>query len=156
MASELSYYPAYSISWVDFHDIQLRSRRNINKTTSPWITEEENEETLDTSPIQYEEAPDILLFQYGDNNPPIPSRKPQETEKKWTPSYTQFWIVDKLMPQSKFDLLGELWNVSVNITLIQYIRDIPIYSKSIRELCLKKLRWKRKDPPTVCVIGDLV
>ena len=59
------------------------------------------------------------------------------------------------MPQSKFDLLGELWNVSVNITLIQAIRDIPIYSKSIRELCLKKLRWKRKDPPTVCVIGDL-
>ena len=60
------------------------------------------------------------------------------------------------MPQSEFDLLGELQNVSVNIPLIQAIRDIPIYSKSFRELCLNKLGRKRKDPPTVCVIGDLV
>ena len=60
------------------------------------------------------------------------------------------------MPQYEFDLLGELWNVSVNITLIQAIRDIPIYSKSIRELCLKKQGRKKKDPSTFCVIGDLV
>ena len=78
MASNLCNYAAYSISRIDFHDIQLRSGRNINKTTSPWITEEENEETLDTSPILYEEAPKILLFQYEYDNPPIPPRKPQE------------------------------------------------------------------------------
>ena len=60
------------------------------------------------------------------------------------------------MSQSKFDLLGELRNVNVNIPLFQAIRDIPIYSISVRELCLKKPRRKRKDPPTVYVIGDLV
>ena len=35
MDSDLSNYAAYSISRVDFHDIQLRFGRNINKTTSP-------------------------------------------------------------------------------------------------------------------------
>ena len=40
MAVELPNYLAYSISTVDFHDIQLRSGRNINKITSPIITEE--------------------------------------------------------------------------------------------------------------------
>ena len=60
------------------------------------------------------------------------------------------------MPQSEFDLLRELRNVSVNIPLVQAIREIPIYSIYVIDFCLKKPGRKRKDPPTVCVIGDLV
>ena len=59
------------------------------------------------------------------------------------------------MPQSEFDLLRELRNVYVKIPLFQAIKDIPIYSKVVRELSLKKPGRKRKDPPTVHVIGDL-
>ena len=59
------------------------------------------------------------------------------------------------MPQSEFDLLGESRNVCVKIPLFQAVKYIPIYSKVVRELCLKKLGRKRKHPPTVHVIGYL-
>jgi len=48
-----------------------------------------------------------------------------------------------------------LKNVCINIPLLQAIRDVPIYSKMVRELCLKKPGRKQKDPPTIHVIGQL-
>ena len=50
--------------------------------------------------------------------------------------------------------MGELQNVCVKIPLFQAIKDIPIYSNFVRELCLKKSGRKRKHPPRVHVIGD--
>ena len=44
----------------------------------------------------------------------------------------------------------------VRIPLLQAIKDIPIYAKIVRELCLKKLGRKKKDPPTIHYIGQLV
>jgi hypothetical protein len=38
---------------------------------------------------------------------------------------------------------------------LQEIKDIPIYAKTIRELCIKKTGRKKKDPQTVQVIGKL-
>ena len=55
----------------------------------------------------------------------------------------------------QFDLENELKNVCIKIPLLQAIRDIPIYSKMVRELCLKKPGRKQKDPPTIHVIGQL-
>ena len=43
----------------------------------------------------------------------------------------------------------------VQIPLFQAIKDIPIYGKAIREVCLKKPRRKKKDPTTVHVVGHL-
>ena len=144
MVSKLPNHPTYSISMVYFHDIQLCLGRNINKTISPIITGEENKE-----------APEASLVQSKDNIPPIPPRKPWETEKKQHPPYLERLSIDKLMPQSEFDLLGELHNVCLKILLFQAILDIPIYAKVVRELCLKKLGIKRKDTPTVHVTGYL-
>lgn len=42
----------------------------------------------------------------------------------------------------------------VKILLLQAIRDIPIYAKTIRELCIKKVGRKKKDPPTIQFIGQ--
>jgi len=42
-----------------------------------------------------------------------------------------------------FDVLNELTNVCVKIPLLQAIKDIPIYTKAVKELCLNK---RRKDP----------
>lgn len=39
--------------------------------------------------------------------------------------------------------------------LIQAIKDIPIYTKIVRDLCLKKPSTKRKDPQIVHVLGNL-
>ena len=45
----------------------------------------------------------------------------------------------------EYDVLDELTNVCVKIPLFQAIKDIPIYTKSIKELCLNKTgREERK------------
>ena len=51
-----------------------------------------------------------------------------------------------------FDVLNELTNVCVKIPLLQAIKDIPIYTKLVRELCLNK---RRKDPSKIHVVGKL-
>jgi hypothetical protein len=51
--------------------------------------------------------------------------------------------------------LNELKNICVNIPLLQAIKDIPIYNKVVKELCIKKLGRKQKDPPTIHLIGEL-
>jgi len=56
---------------------------------------------------------------------------------------------------SQFDVLYELKNVYIKIPLLQAIKDIPIYTKAIKELCLKKPTRKRIDPQTIRVIGHL-
>lgn len=43
----------------------------------------------------------------------------------------------------------------IKIPLIQAIKDIAIYTKTVRDLCLKKLSGNRKDPQTVHVLGNL-
>ena len=55
----------------------------------------------------------------------------------------------------QFDVLDELKNVYIKIPLLQAIKDIPIYTKAIKELCLKKPTRKRVDPQTIHVIGHL-
>ena len=44
----------------------------------------------------------------------------------------------------------------VKISLFQDIKDVPIYGKVIREVYLKKLGRKKKDPTIVHVVGQLV
>ena len=54
-----------------------------------------------------------------------------------------------------FDLLGELKNLCIKIPLLQAIQDIPIYAKTIKELCAKKSVRKTKITPTIHVVGTL-
>jgi hypothetical protein len=52
-----------------------------------------------------------------------------------------------------FNLLGELQNLYVKITLLQELRDVPIYARTMRDICVKKHGRKTKD--LVHVMGDL-
>jgi len=54
-----------------------------------------------------------------------------------------------------FNLLGELQNLYVKIPLLQALRDVPIYARTMRDICIKKPSRKAKDPLTVHVMGDL-
>ena len=73
-----------------------------------------------------------------------------------TPPFPERLIREKLpISLPEFDVLDELKNVCVKIPILQDIKDIPIYTKEIRELCLKKTRKRKKDPPTIHVIGNL-
>lgn len=39
---------------------------------------------------------------------------------------------------------------------MQALRDVPIYARSVRDICIKKPGRKAKDPLIVHVMGDLV
>jgi len=45
--------------------------------------------------------------------------------------------------------------VCVKIPLLQAIKYVPIYTKFIRDLCIKKPSQKQKDPPTIHVVGQI-
>jgi hypothetical protein len=48
-----------------------------------------------------------------------------------------------------------LKNICVKTPLLQDIKDIPIYSKVVKELCIKNPSRKQKDPPTVHLVRGL-
>jgi hypothetical protein len=62
-------------------------------------------------------------------------------------------LIEKPIVQSEFDIMNELKNVCVKIPLLQAIRDVPIYAKTIKEIYIKKPGWKMKDPPTIHLVG---
>eukprot|EP00253_Pinus_taeda_P030192 PITA_30192 len=52
-------------------------------------------------------------------------------------------------------LLEELKQLCVKIPLLQAIKDVPIYNKLIKEKCFKHLGKRKRDAPTINVIGQL-
>lgn len=69
------------------------------------------------------------------------------------PPYLERLDIEKLLVQPKFNIESQLRNICVRIPLLQDLRDIPIYDKIVKELFLKKLGRKRKEPPTIHFIG---
>jgi hypothetical protein len=64
-------------------------------------------------------------------------------------------LVKKLEVPLGHDLEDKLRNICVTIPLLQSIKGIPIYSKIIRDICIKNPRRKRKEPPIIQVVGQL-
>jgi hypothetical protein len=64
-------------------------------------------------------------------------------------------VIEKPTTRLEFDILNELKNICVKISLLQAIKDIPIYSKVVKEVCIMKRGRKQKDPPTVHLVGGL-
>jgi hypothetical protein len=61
----------------------------------------------------------------------------------------------KMLELLAFNLLGELQNLNVKIPLLQVLCDVPIYARTMRDICVKKPGRKTKDPLTVHVMRDL-
>lgn len=124
--------------------MHLRSRRIVQTENEPTIIEEEENNEL-------EEAPKKTV----NPNPAMTINKESSSENEKTPPYPEHLAIAKTEPQPEFYLNGELKNLYVKIPLLQVIRDIPIYTKAIRVVCVKKPGRKPKDPPTVYVMGGL-
>lgn len=71
------------------------------------------------------------------------------------PPYPERLVVSKPTPHIEFDFLGELQNLFFKITLLQAMKDIPIYSKTLREYCAKKPKNKLRDLLNIHVMGKL-
>jgi hypothetical protein len=72
-----------------------------------------------------------------------------------TPPYPEIFTLEKTIIFLYFDFLSKLKNVCVKIPLLQAIKDIPIFTLTIKELCLKNPGRKRKDPPILKAISLL-
>jgi hypothetical protein len=130
--------PSYSI--LPLQNIHLRSGKVLPKD-SPVIIEKQ---------IEKEEIPSTEKL-------PIDNQiQKSKTSNIQTPPFPERLVKEKLpISLPEFDVLDELRNVCVKIPLLQAIKDIPIYTKAIKELCSKKINKIRKDPPTIHVIGNL-
>lgn len=53
-------------------------------------------------------------------------------------------------------MLGELKNICIKIHLLQAIEEIHIFSKIIKELCIKKPGRKRKGIKRIQLVGKIV
>jgi hypothetical protein len=71
------------------------------------------------------------------------------------PPFPEHLPLTKMPEPPTFNLLGELQNLYVKIPLLQALRDVPIYARTMQDICVKKPGRKTKDPLTVHVMGDL-
>ena len=140
-------YPTYLISTIPLQGIQLRSGRDLSQNKPP-ITIEEEPELNSNEKIGNEAT--------NENNVIVLIEQTQkgQLEDNWAPSYPERLALEKPVIPFKNSIETKLKNLCVNIPLLQAIRDIPIYAKTVRELCLKKVGRKKKDPPTIQFIGQ--
>ena len=116
------------------------------------IIREENEEEEDPN----EFINDAILQDQDISKIPVHTHPQQEpTQEQRIPPFSERLAIETLMIRPKYDILSELNNICVKIPLLQAIKDIPIYSKVIKELCIKHLGKKQKEPPTIHVIGEM-
>jgi hypothetical protein len=139
--------PTYSVDEgtsypiLPLQNIELRSGKILQKETPAVSEKKENKENEDKTLNQNKQADEIQNKQMQTMHPPpFPDRLTQA----------------KLpMPLPQFDVLDELKNVYIKIPLLQAIKDIPIYTKAVKELCLKKPTKKIFNSQTIHVIGNL-
>jgi hypothetical protein len=94
----------------------------------------------------------MLSFRNRKNPNHILTHRPQIPKE---PPFPERLLIEKPVIQSEFDIMTEVKNVCVKIPLLQAIKDVPIYAKTIKELCIKKPGQKQKDPPTIHLVGQL-
>eukprot|EP00253_Pinus_taeda_P036590 PITA_36590 len=82
----------------------------------------------------------------------------QQTHNQATtpsPLFPERLVIPRPIQKPNFDILGELQNLYIKIPFLQAIQDIPIYAKTIKELCIKRPRRNIIDNPRVQVVGTL-
>ena len=57
--------------------------------------------------------------------------------------------------QATLDFLEQLKKMTIKISLLDAIKEVPVYTKAIKEACSKNLGRKKKDPKTTHVLGQL-
>eukprot|EP00253_Pinus_taeda_P017006 PITA_17006 len=72
-----------------------------------------------------------------------------------SPPFPERLVIPRPVQYPDFDILGELQNLYIKIPFLQAIQDIPIYGKTIKELCIKKSRRNTTTNPRVQVVGTL-
>lgn len=95
-----------------------------------------------------------------DNQAPSPSKKLREEKEDSVPKdnpplFSKRLIHPNQNTLEETELLGELKNLCVKITLFQAIKDVLIYKKLIKDKFFKHPRKRNKDTTTINSIGQL-
>ena len=96
----------------------------------------------------------------SDNHPPPPPRKGEEERKEIIPRMNPPPFCERLTHPvqhtlEEHELLGELKNICVKISLLQANKYIPIYNRLIKEKCFKHPGRSKRGIPTINFIGQL-
>jgi hypothetical protein len=145
---ELQTFLNYLITSAPLNEIQLRYRKVLNKTNSIVVIQERQSKN---QPDEDEDTPAIEEIP-----PDIPARPTSQTKLPQEincPPYLKRFIVNKHEVPLGHNLEVELRNTCVKILLLKAIKDIPIYAKILRDLCIENPGRKRKEPPIIQVVG---
>eukprot|EP00253_Pinus_taeda_P010407 PITA_10407 len=91
----------------------------------------------------------------SNNNTETVESSSNKTAQIAEPPFPECPAITKTFEPPAFNLLGELQNLYVKIPLLQALRDVPIYARTVRDICIKKPGRKAKEPLTVHVMGEL-
>ena len=90
---------------------------------------------------------DVILEDVNIPKVLVHTHPPQENiQEQRVPPFLEILVIEKPVVHPEYDILNELKNICVKIPLLQAIKDIPIYSKVIKEICIKHLGKKKKRP----------
>eukprot|EP00253_Pinus_taeda_P004863 PITA_04863 len=128
------------VSPIQCNDIHLRSGRIVEPIIDD-ITDSDKEET------RKEKS--------SNNNAETVESSSNKTAQIAEPPFPKCLALTKTLEPPSFNLLGELQNLYVKIPLLQALRDVPIYARTVRDICIKKPGRKAKEPLTVHVMGEL-
>jgi len=129
-----------SASHMQCNDIHLRSGRIVEPIIDDITNSDKEEIAKEMSSNSNAETAEL------------PANKVVQTAE---PPFLERLTLTKTLEPPIFNLLGELQNLYVKIPLLQALRDVPIYARTIRDICIKKPGRKAKDPLTVHVMGEL-
>jgi len=121
------------INSVGRNELQLRSGCIISFEQNVVPQEQGNEKQLAITP------PTVVIIEeikQGRN-----TVKSQDSDKEAipSPSFPERLMIEKPIVYPEFDIVGKLRNLYIKIPLLQALQDIPIYAKTIKELCGRKL-----------------
>jgi len=92
-----------------------------------------------------------------DSQPPPKedAEEKQESEPKGIPPFLERLTGTTQPNPEETELLGEIKQLCVKISLLQATKDVPIYNKLIKEKCFRHPGRRKIDAPTINVIGQL-
>lgn len=85
---------------------------------------------------------DLLLVEQAPQVENMVKQKTHDQTITSSPPFPERLIIPRTIKYPDFDLLGKLKNLCVKMPLLQALQDIPIYEKTIKELCTKSQRGK--------------
>eukprot|EP00253_Pinus_taeda_P025341 PITA_25341 len=128
------------VSPIQCKDIHLRSGRIVEPIIDD-IANSEKEETRE----EKSSNKNVETLESSSNR----------TSQTAEPPFPERLALTKTFEPPAFNLLGELQNLYVKISLLQALRDVPIYARTVRDICIKKPGRKAKEPLTVHVMGEM-